>query len=129
MVSRGIRRREAGAVARRRAGRDAARAHGRGIANPLDISSGSQGSQDRSIDFGGGIIEAAKSFAKGANLDIDFSVGDAEQTGLPSGAFDVITSTCGIMLRAAPRLIQGLGRPIAPAITLARPACLTAFGA
>lgn len=58
-------------------------------------------------DIGAGVIDAAKQFARAANLDIEFSVGDAEATGLPDGAFDVITSTCGVMFASRPEAVAG----------------------
>lgn len=57
------------------------------------------------LDIGDGVIEAAKRFAQQANLDTKFEVGDAEQTGLESGAFDVITSTCGVMFASRPEAV------------------------
>jgi SAM-dependent methyltransferase len=56
-------------------------------------------------DIGAGVIEAAKQFAQQANLDIEFAVGDAEQTGLPDAAFDIITSTCGVMFASRPEAV------------------------
>lgn len=57
------------------------------------------------IDIGRGVIEAGKRLAEAANLRIDFDVGDAEMTGLPSAAFDVITSTCGVMFASRPEAV------------------------
>lgn len=54
------------------------------------------------VDIGEGVIEAARHLARQANLDIEFLVGDAEKCDLPSGAFDVITSTCGVMFASRP---------------------------
>ena len=51
------------------------------------------------------MVEAAKRLARQANLDIDFAVGDAEGTDLPSGAFDVIASTCGVMFASRPEAV------------------------
>jgi SAM-dependent methyltransferase len=57
------------------------------------------------VDIGEGVIKAARQLARDANLDIEFLVGDAEQCELPSGAFDVITSTCGVMFASRPEAV------------------------
>ncbi len=57
------------------------------------------------VDIGTGVIEAATQFAAKAKLDIAFMVGDAEQCDLPSGTFDVITSTCGVMFSSHPEAV------------------------
>ena len=57
------------------------------------------------LDIGEGVIEAARRLAREGNLDIEFSVGDAEQTGLPDASFDVITSTCGVMFASRPEAV------------------------
>jgi SAM-dependent methyltransferase len=57
------------------------------------------------LDIGEGVVEAAKHLARQANLDIEFAVGDAEETGLPSGAFDVITSTAGVVFASRPEAV------------------------
>ncbi|MBV8651376.1 MAG: class I SAM-dependent methyltransferase [Alphaproteobacteria bacterium] len=63
------------------------------------------------VDIGDGVIEAARRLARQANLDIEFLVGDAEQCELPSGAFDVISSTCGVMFASRPEAVaQELAR-------------------
>jgi SAM-dependent methyltransferase len=70
-----------------------------------------KGAQVTGLDIGAGVIEAARQLARKANLDIAFEVGDAEQTELPSGAFDVITSTCGVMFASRPEAVaQELAR-------------------
>ena len=61
-----------------------------------------KGAKVTGVDIGEGVVEAAKRLARQANLDIDFAVGDAEGTDLPSGAFDVIASTCGVMFASRP---------------------------
>lgn len=50
------------------------------------------------IDIGAGVIDAARKLAP----EIDFRVGDAEQIGFSDGAFDVVTSTFGVMFVARP---------------------------
>jgi SAM-dependent methyltransferase len=57
------------------------------------------------VDIGEGVIEAAKRLSREANLNIDFQVGDAEAVELPSAAFDVITSTCGVMFASRPEAV------------------------
>ena len=70
-----------------------------------------KGAQVTGVDIGEGVIAAARHFASEANLEIDFQVGDAEQIELPDAAFDVITSTCGIMFAARPEAVAAeLGR-------------------
>jgi len=59
------------------------------------------------VDIGDGVIEAARRLAAEANLEISFLVGDAENCDLPSGAFDVITSTCGVMFASRPEAVAG----------------------
>jgi SAM-dependent methyltransferase len=54
------------------------------------------------VDIGEGVIAAARDLAKAAGLDIDFRVGDAEKVDLPDAAYDVITSTCGVMFASRP---------------------------
>jgi SAM-dependent methyltransferase len=61
-----------------------------------------KGAKVTGMDIGAGVIEAAKRLAREANLEIEFLVGDAEQVDLPSGAFDVIASTCGVMFASRP---------------------------
>jgi SAM-dependent methyltransferase len=57
------------------------------------------------VDIGAGVIDAARVFAKQANLEIDFRVGDAEKVDLPDATFDVITSTCGVMFASNPESV------------------------
>jgi SAM-dependent methyltransferase len=66
-----------------------------------------KGAKVTALDIGEGVVEAAKHLARQANLDIEFAVGDAEQTDLPSGAFDVITSTAGVMFASRPEAVAG----------------------
>lgn len=74
-----------------------------------------KGAHVTGLDIGAGVIEAAKDFAKQANLQINFAVGDAEQVDLPSGSFDVITSTCGVMFASQPEKVAAeLSRLVRP---------------
>jgi SAM-dependent methyltransferase len=57
------------------------------------------------VDIGDGVIEAARRLAAQANLEIEFQVGDAEKCDLPSGAYDAITSTCGVMFASRPEAV------------------------
>jgi SAM-dependent methyltransferase len=66
-----------------------------------------KGAKVTGIDIGAGVIEAARALAAQANLDITFDVGDAEQCDLPAAAFDVITSTCGVMFASRPEAVAG----------------------
>ena len=64
-----------------------------------------KGASVTAVDIGDGVIAAAREFAKAANLNIEFSVGDAEKVDLPDAAFDVITSTCGVMFASRPEAV------------------------
>ncbi len=64
-----------------------------------------KGAKVTALDIGEGVVEAAKRLARQTNLDIEFAVGDAEGTDLPSGAFDVIASTCGVMFASRPEAV------------------------
>jgi SAM-dependent methyltransferase len=64
-----------------------------------------KGAKVTGVDIGEGVIEAARGLASAAHLNIEFLVGDAEQLDLPSGAFDVITSTCGVMFASRPEAV------------------------
>ena len=64
-----------------------------------------KGAKVTGVDIGKGVIEAAQRLAAQANLDVEFLVGDAEQCELPSGAFDVVTSTCGVMFASRPQAV------------------------
>ena len=75
--------------------------------NCLDVATGTgwtarrikrRGANVIGIDIGAGVIEAAKELA----ADIDFRVGDAEQLDFPDEAFDIVTSTFGVMFVARP---------------------------
>jgi SAM-dependent methyltransferase len=75
-----------------------------------------KGARVAGMDIGAGVIEAAKQLARQQNLGIDFAVGDAEKTELPSDSFDVITSTCGVMFASRPEEIaRELARLCRPA--------------
>ena len=50
------------------------------------------------VDIGAGVIAVAKDMAP----NIEFRVGDAEELAFPDGAFDVVTSTFGVMFVARP---------------------------
>lgn len=74
-----------------------------------------KGAQVMGVDIGAGVIDAARSLAAASGLSIDFDVGDAEATGLPAGAFDVVTSTCGVMFAARPEAVaKELARLVRP---------------
>ena len=64
-----------------------------------------KGAKVTALDIGEGVVEAAKRLAQRANLDIEFAVGDAEGTDLPSGALDVTASTCGVMFASRPEAV------------------------
>jgi SAM-dependent methyltransferase len=65
------------------------------------------GAKVTGVDFGEGVIEAAKRIAP----EIDFQVGDAEALAFPDGSFDCVTSTFGVMFVARPEAAAAeLGR-------------------
>lgn len=66
-----------------------------------------KGAKVTGVDIGEGVVEAARRLAAQANLDVEFLVGDAERCDLPSSAFDVITSTCGVMFASRPEAVAG----------------------
>ncbi len=49
------------------------------------------------IDLSPGLIETAQERAKNQGLSIDYRVGDCENLDVEDAAFDVVSSTCGIM--------------------------------
>jgi SAM-dependent methyltransferase len=49
------------------------------------------------IDLAPGLIRTARERGAESGLEIDYRVGDCESLKLPDGAFDVVSSTCGIM--------------------------------
>ena len=55
------------------------------------------------IDLGADLIEAAKSAAAEARLDIDFRIGDAEKLAFEDQSFDAVISTCGVMFVRDPQ--------------------------
>ena len=65
------------------------------------------------VDFGAGVIEAAKSLSNGAS--IDFRVGDAEALEFPDAHFDGVISTFGTMFaRDAEAVASELARVVKP---------------
>ena len=49
------------------------------------------------VDLAPALIETAKERASEGGLDIDYRVGDCENLEFEDGAFDVVSSTCGVM--------------------------------
>ena len=49
------------------------------------------------VDLAPALIETAKERASAGGLDIDYRVGDCENLEFEDGAFDVVSSTCGVM--------------------------------
>jgi SAM-dependent methyltransferase len=56
-----------------------------------------RGASVTGLDLAPVLIETAKERAQERGLEIDYVVGDCENTGLDDGSFDVVSSTCGIM--------------------------------
>ncbi len=57
----------------------------------------SAGAEVVGIDLSPGLIETAQERAKQLGLNIDYRVGDCENLEVGDGAFDVVSSTCGVM--------------------------------
>ena len=55
------------------------------------------GAQVTGIDLAPVLIQTAKERASDLGLEIDYRVGDCERLELPEGAFEAVSSTCGIM--------------------------------
>jgi SAM-dependent methyltransferase len=75
----------------------------------LDVATGtgltarllsSRGAKVNGVDFGAGVIEAAKALAP----DIDYRVADAEALPFEDASFDAVTSTFGVMFVARPEI-------------------------
>ncbi len=73
----------------------------------LDVATGTgwtarrikaNGANVTGVDIGAGVIAAAKEMSP----EIEFQVGDAEELAFADGAFDVLTSTFGVMFVARP---------------------------
>jgi SAM-dependent methyltransferase len=88
----------------------------------LDIATGTgwaarriagRGATVTGVDFGAGVIEAAKELSNGAG--IDFRVGDAEALDFPDHSFDAVISTFGTMFaRDAEAVASELARVVRP---------------
>lgn len=88
----------------------------------LDIATGTgwaarriagRGATVTGVDFGAGVIEAAKQLSHGAG--IDFQVGDAEALDFPDHSFDAVISTFGTMFaRDAEAVAFELARVVRP---------------
>lgn len=88
----------------------------------LDVATGTgwaarsiaaRGATVTGVDFGAGVIEAAKTLSNGAG--IDFRVGDAEALDFPDGHFDAVISTFGTMFARNPEAVASeLARVVKP---------------
>jgi SAM-dependent methyltransferase len=56
-----------------------------------------RGADVTGVDLAPALIETAKERAQERGLDIDYRVGDCEHLDLEDGAFDAVSSTCGVM--------------------------------
>jgi ubiquinone/menaquinone biosynthesis C-methylase UbiE len=56
-----------------------------------------RGADVTGVDLAPALIETASERAREKRLDIDYRVGDCEKLDFEGGAFDVVSSTCGIM--------------------------------
>ncbi len=73
-----------------------------------------QGARVAGVDIADGLIEAARRLARDEGLDAAFAVAPAENTGLPSGAFDAVTAGQCWLYFDAPRAIAEVRRLLAP---------------
>lgn len=88
----------------------------------LDVATGTgwaarqlaeRGATVTGVDFGAGVIEAAKALSIGAG--IDFRVGDAEALEFPDNHFDAVISTFGTMFARDPEAVASeLARVVRP---------------
>jgi ubiquinone/menaquinone biosynthesis C-methylase UbiE len=95
----------------------------------LDLACGTGATAERAasagaavvgIDLSPGLIETAQARAKQLGLTIDYRVGDCEKLEVGDGAFDAVSSTCGVMF--APdheATARELGRVVKPGGKLA----------
>ena len=56
-----------------------------------------RGADVTGVDLAPALIETAKERARERGLEIDYRVGDCENLEFPDGAFDSVSSTCGVM--------------------------------
>ncbi len=73
-----------------------------------------RGCQVVGIDVAAGQIEAARELAGKEGLAVDFRVGPAEETGLPTAAFDLVTASQCWLYFDKPRAIAEVKRVLAP---------------
>lgn len=66
------------------------------------------------VDVSTGQIEAARELADGEALAVDFRVAAAEETGLPSGAFDVVSASQCWLYFDESRIVPEVARLLAP---------------
>jgi SAM-dependent methyltransferase len=56
-----------------------------------------RGADVTGVDLAPGLIETARERAQERGLEVDYRVGDCENLEFDDGAFDVVSSTCGVM--------------------------------
>ena len=61
-----------------------------------------RGARVTGVDLGADLVEAARARARGAHLEIEYVVGDAERLQLGDGIFDAVISTYGVMFSSRP---------------------------
>jgi len=74
-----------------------------------------QGASVTGVDLAPALIETAQVRAQELGLDIDYRVGDCERLELDDAAFDIVSSTCGVMFAPDHEAsAQELGRVVKP---------------
>ena len=70
-----------------------------------------RGADVTGVDLAPALIETAKERAQERGLDIDYRVGDCERLEFEDGAFDVLSSTCGVMFSPDHQAAAARDRP------------------
>lgn len=80
----------------------------------LDVATGTgwtarrialKGAEVVGVDFAADLIDAGRTIASEAGLNIDFQVGDAERLDFADASFDAVISTCGVMFARDPEAV------------------------
>ncbi len=92
----------------------------RGRARAVAILAARRGADVVGMDLAPALIETAEQRAADEGVDIRFEVGDAEAMAYEDASFDVVTSTCGVMVAPDHAAVAGeLARVTRPSGRLA----------